>query len=214
MPPRAIPSAVRCTIRSDSGSALRTYCRSRNSSTIDGGNFGAPAKPPCTSSKPRASSAAASSSSFSVSGSTSPSGFGAGVDVRALLAVHLDADEPLVHQRRGLLILERLVRHHVAPVAGGVPHGQQHRHVAPPRLLERPGGPRPPVDRVVGVLEQVGRGGVGQPVRHTYILARSGDRYDPTGGSPGNTCPDGARACHDGRRRATKGGTCAALRCS
>jgi DNA-binding NarL/FixJ family response regulator len=38
--------------------------------------------------------------------------------------------------RRGGLVLERLVRHHVAPVAGRVAHAQQHRQVASPGLLD------------------------------------------------------------------------------
>ncbi len=59
-----------------------------------------------------------------------------GVDVRPLLAVDLDGDEVLVEVGRDLGVLERLVRHHVAPVAGGVPDGDQHRDVPPPRLLE------------------------------------------------------------------------------
>ena len=42
------------------------------------------------------------------------------VDIRPLLAVDLDVDEVLVHVRRGRLVLEGLVRHHVAPVASGV----------------------------------------------------------------------------------------------
>ena len=58
------------------------------------------------------------------------------VDVGPLLAVDLDADVVLVQVRRGRLVLERLVRHHVAPVARGVPDAQQHRHVALTRLRE------------------------------------------------------------------------------
>ncbi len=80
------------------------------------------------------------------------------VDVRPLLAVHLDVHEVLVHHPGGLRVLERFVRHDVAPVAGRVADRQQHRHVPPPRLGERLGRPRPPVDRVVGVLEQVRAG--------------------------------------------------------
>ena len=102
------------------------------------------------------------------------------VDVRPLLAVHLDADEVLVEVRRGRLVLERLVRHHVAPVARGVPDAQQHRHVAPPGLLERRRLPLPPVDGVVGVLEQVRRRRARQAVGgfHAAIvsdLALAGD---------------------------------------
>ncbi|MBC8153049.1 MAG: thioredoxin domain-containing protein, partial [Bacteroidetes bacterium] len=36
------------------------------------------------------------------------------------LAIHLDADELLVHRRCDRGVLERLVLHHVTPVAGGV----------------------------------------------------------------------------------------------
>src|SRR5690606_11467358 len=53
--------------------------------------------------------------------------------------------------------LERLVGHHVAPVARRVADREQHRHVPPPRLGERLVAPGVPVDRVVGVLAQVGR---------------------------------------------------------
>ena len=77
------------------------------------------------------------------------------VDVGALLAVDLDVDEPLVHQRGGLLVLERLVLHHVAPVAGGVADREEDRLVLLPGARERLLAPRVPVHRVAGVLEQV-----------------------------------------------------------
>ncbi len=80
------------------------------------------------------------------------------VDVRALLAVDLHADEVLVHHRRRRRVLEGLPLHHVAPVAGGVADRHEHRHVARGGVGERLLAPRPPVDRVLGVLEQVGRG--------------------------------------------------------
>ena len=77
------------------------------------------------------------------------------VHVRPLLAVDLDADEVLVEVRRGRLVLERLVRHHVAPVARGVPDAQQHRvrrDASPQRTPQaptptsRPGCPRAEAD--------------------------------------------------------------------
>ena len=89
-----------------------------------------------------------------------------GVDVGPFLAVDLDADEVLVQVRRGRLVLERLVRHHVAPVAGGVPDREQHRPVQPAGLGERLRSPLPPVDGVVLVLQQVGRRCVREPVGH------------------------------------------------
>ncbi len=77
------------------------------------------------------------------------------VDVGPLLAVDLDADEALVHQRGRLLVLERLVLHHMAPVAGGVADGEEDRLVLGARLGKRLVAPGEPVDRVARVLEQV-----------------------------------------------------------
>lgn len=44
------------------------------------------------------------------------------VDVRSFLPVHLDVDEVFIHDFGNLFTLKRLPLHHVAPVAGGVPH--------------------------------------------------------------------------------------------
>jgi class 3 adenylate cyclase len=90
------------------------------------------------------------------------------VDVGPFLAIDLDVDEALVHQRRGAGIFERLVRHHVAPVAGGVADREQDRLVLLPRPRERLLAPRVPLDRVLRVLQQVRRGLVGQPVHALY----------------------------------------------
>ncbi len=78
------------------------------------------------------------------------------VEVRALLAVDLDRDEEAVHQLRGRRILEALVLHHVAPVAGGVADREQDRPVELAGAGERLLAPRVPVDRVAGVLQEVG----------------------------------------------------------
>ena len=88
------------------------------------------------------------------------------VDVRALLAVHLDRNEVLVHERGGLRVLERLVLHHVAPVAGRVADRDQHRLVLGFRASEGLLAPRIPVDGVVLVLQEVGAGLVGEAVGH------------------------------------------------
>ncbi len=77
------------------------------------------------------------------------------VEVGALLAVHLDRHEALVHERGDLGVLERLALHDVAPVTGGVADREEDRLVLVPGPLERLGSPRVPVDRVVGVLKQV-----------------------------------------------------------
>ena len=47
------------------------------------------------------------------------------VEVGALLAVHLDVDEEVVHQLCRRLVLERLPLHHVAPMAGRIANRKQ-----------------------------------------------------------------------------------------
>ena len=78
------------------------------------------------------------------------------VDVGPLFAIDLDVDEQVVHDLRpSPSILEDLVRHDVAPVAGGVADAQQDGLAFRARALERLGSPRIPVDGVVRVLAQV-----------------------------------------------------------
>jgi hypothetical protein len=75
------------------------------------------------------------------------------IDVRTLFAVNFDVDEQLVHHARGSLILKGLVRHDMAPVAGGVADRQQDRLIRTLGLLQRFRPPGPPVDRIVLVLK-------------------------------------------------------------
>ncbi len=86
------------------------------------------------------------------------------VDVRPLLAIDFHVDEQLVHPVGGLGVLEQLVRHHMAPVAGGVADRDEDRTVAPLRFRQRLLAPRAPVDGVVRVLQQIGRGRVVEEV--------------------------------------------------
>ena len=81
-----------------------------------------------------------------------------GVDVRPLLAVDLHGHESGVHRRRRGVVLERLVGHDVAPVARRVAHGQQDGPVLAAGPGERFVAPRIPVDRIVGMLPQIGTG--------------------------------------------------------
>ena len=74
------------------------------------------------------------------------------VDVGTLLAVDLDRDVVLVQVARDLLVLERLLLHHVAPVAGGVADREKHRLPLGSSSLEGLVPPRIPVDRIVRVL--------------------------------------------------------------
>ena len=74
------------------------------------------------------------------------------VEVGALLSIHLDVDEPLVHHVRGRLVLEGLVRHHMAPVARGIADGKKDRTALGAGDCEGSLTPRVPIDRIVGVL--------------------------------------------------------------
>ena len=88
------------------------------------------------------------------------------VDVGALLAIDLHADEVLVHERRDLLVLEALALHDVAPVARRVADRDEQRAVELARAGQRLLAPGQPVDRVVAVLQEVRRGLAGERVGH------------------------------------------------
>jgi hypothetical protein len=86
------------------------------------------------------------------------------VDIGALLAIDLHVHEQVVHEGRHTRIGERLVLHHVAPVARAVPDGDEERPVLVPCAGERVLAPRIPVDGVLGVLEEVRARGRGKTV--------------------------------------------------
>ncbi len=78
-----------------------------------------------------------------------------GVDVGTLLPIHLDADEGIVEVAGRRFILEGFPLHDVAPVAGGVSHGQEDRLVLLLGLFKGRVAPRVPVHRITGVLKQI-----------------------------------------------------------
>ena len=88
------------------------------------------------------------------------------IQVRALLAIDLDRHEVAIQLRSGLLVLERLALHDVAPVAGRIADRQEDRPIQLTRLAQRLRPPRIPVDGVVGVLQQVRARLVRQAVGH------------------------------------------------
>ena len=92
------------------------------------------------------------------------------VEVGAFFPVHLDIDEMPVHHRRHFFILETFMRHHVAPVAGGIADGEQDRLALLLRQRKRLCIPRMPVHRVAGVLQQVRAGFLRQRVGHEIAL--------------------------------------------
>ena len=81
-----------------------------------------------------------------------------GVEVGPHLAIDLDDDVVLVQIPRDLLVVERLLLHHVAPVTGGIADREQDRTSQRTCQLERRVAPGMPVERVVGVLTQIGAG--------------------------------------------------------
>jgi len=90
------------------------------------------------------------------------------VHVRPLLPVELDAHEVLVQEPRDRLVLERLVGHHVAPVAGRVSYREEDGAVGRARGLEGLIAPREPVHGIARVLQEVRRRRIREPVRHLY----------------------------------------------
>ena len=97
------------------------------------------------------------------------------VDIGPFLAVDLDADDEVVLELRDLLVLERFALHHVAPVAGGVADGDEHRFVFSAGLGPGVVAPGEPVDGVVRVLQQVGRCLLGEAVGVVWRHRRSVD---------------------------------------
>ena len=78
------------------------------------------------------------------------------VDIGSFFAIHLDIDEVLVHQNRDIGIFERLALHYVAPVTCGVSDRQKDRTIFRPCPGKGLLSPGIPVDRIVGMLQQVG----------------------------------------------------------
>ena len=86
------------------------------------------------------------------------------IDIRPFLAIDLDVHEELVHHRRCFGVFETLMRHHVAPMAGGIADRQQDGLIRFLRFLERRFAPDAPMDGIVGVLQQIRTGGLAQLV--------------------------------------------------
>src|SRR6185312_16359042 len=88
----------------------------------------------------------------------------AAVHVRALVAINLDGDEMLVHDRRNLRALIGLAVHHMAPVAPYRADVEQDGLVLALRSLKRFRPPLMPVDGLVHGRTQIRRSGVRQGI--------------------------------------------------
>jgi hypothetical protein len=80
------------------------------------------------------------------------------IDIGALFAIDLDADEVVIEYLGHLLVVERLALHHMAPVARAVTDRQEDELLLLLGLLEGLRAPGIPVGRVVGVHEEVRAG--------------------------------------------------------
>ena len=98
------------------------------------------------------------------------------VQVRALLAIHFDRDEPCVQGIGDPAVLEGLPFHHVAPVAGRVPDREEDGLLLRLRASEGFRAPRVPVDRIVLVLEQVRTLFAREPIGHGGTITPAGDQ--------------------------------------
>src|SRR5262245_47720258 len=78
------------------------------------------------------------------------------VDIRALLAIDLDADEVAVQKAGRILVLEAFMGHDVAPMAGGIADRQQDGLVLGAGPVESLAAPGKPMDRVVAMLQKIG----------------------------------------------------------
>ena len=80
------------------------------------------------------------------------------VDVRSLFAVDFHRHEQFVHDGGDFGVLETLMRHDMAPMAGGVTDRQKDRFVKCLGLGQSFCPPGSPMDRVVLVLQEIGGG--------------------------------------------------------
>ena len=78
------------------------------------------------------------------------------VQVGAFLAVDLDADEACLQDGGYFRVFKRFVRHDMAPVTGSITDAQENGLVFTTGFLQGFRTPGIPVDRVVGVLDEIG----------------------------------------------------------
>ena len=78
------------------------------------------------------------------------------VDVGPLLSVHFDGNESLIEQLRHLRVLEGLMRHDMAPVAGGISNGKEDGLILLPCSAEGLVTPGVPLNGIPCMLEEIG----------------------------------------------------------
>src|SRR6266446_9486912 len=86
------------------------------------------------------------------------------IHIESFFAIDFNVHKLAIHDFGGGSIFERLVRHDVAPVTGGITDREKDGFVFASRFFKRFLAPGKPFHRVIGVLKQVGRLLVSQSV--------------------------------------------------
>ena len=110
------------------------------------------------------------------------------VNVGALFPINLDANEMLVQYGGDLLVHERFSLHHMAPVTTRITNRQKDQLLLGLGLGQCLFTPGIPVDRVVGVQQQIQAGLAGQTIqmlhcRRRFITGRGPGTARPLGGT-------------------------------
>jgi hypothetical protein len=79
--------------------------------------------------------------------------------VRPLLSIDFDIHEEFVHHCSCFSVLETFMRHDVAPMAGRISNGEKNGLSQRASVSQCLSAPNPPMDGIIGVLQQVGTGG-------------------------------------------------------
>jgi len=92
------------------------------------------------------------------------------VQIGTFLPVNFYVHKQGIHLFRSNPILERLMGHHMAPVASGIADGEQNRLVLTTCQFQRALVPRMPSNRIMGMLQQIGACFFGQMVGRIVVL--------------------------------------------
>ena len=79
------------------------------------------------------------------------------IHVGPFFAIDFDADKVSVQQIGDLGVIKRFMGHYMAPVTGRIADREKYRFVTLPRLLKRGSSPRPPIHRLMRMLQKIRR---------------------------------------------------------
>ena len=116
------------------------------------------------------------------------------INVRTLLTINFDRYKVPIEHFSNLPVLEGLMGHDMAPVAGGIADGEKYRFVLLNCFIKGFGAPGIPGDRVFRMLEQIGAAGEYQsvelrpPIRGQIRLIHLPQATDPSIFISGRRC--------------------------